>query len=156
MILMWRLYIKRFLSGKWQLMWRRNFSCLMDLGLIVSGKILLLCCSLSIWFQYVKTSILYLRYPFYSMSSCVLISLAAPLLQEYCANLFYREMLWKFFFPPSYRPAEMTPSPSVGRLRATQKLTLDINSSTAILIDLWFTKDKNKSSVSLILNSLSC
>uniref|UniRef100_A0A5K3F9I6 FSA_C domain-containing protein n=1 Tax=Mesocestoides corti TaxID=53468 RepID=A0A5K3F9I6_MESCO len=36
-----------------------------------------------------------------------------------------REMLWKFFFPASYRSAEVTPPATVGQLRAAQKFTLD-------------------------------
>ncbi|KAH9284372.1 Uncharacterized protein ECG_02261 [Echinococcus granulosus] len=56
-----------------------------------------------------------------------------------------REMLWKFFFPPTYRPAEVTSPPCVGQLRTTQKFTLDISSSTTVQMDLWFVQDKNKS-----------
>ncbi|KAL5972245.1 hypothetical protein TSMEX_000016 [Taenia solium] len=56
-----------------------------------------------------------------------------------------REMLWKFFFPPTYRPAEVTPPPRVGQFRTTQKFTLDISSSTTVQMDLWFVQDKNKS-----------
>ncbi|KAL5108967.1 hypothetical protein TcWFU_005461 [Taenia crassiceps] len=56
-----------------------------------------------------------------------------------------REMLWKFFFPPTYRPAEVTPPPRVGQFRTIQKFTLDISSSTTVQMDLWFVQDKNKS-----------
>ncbi len=55
-----------------------------------------------------------------------------------------REMLWKFFFPPSYRPMEITPPARVGELRVAQKFVLDVKSSTAVRMDLWFTEAKKQ------------
>nr|CDS30018.1 Fragile site associated protein C terminal [Hymenolepis microstoma] len=54
-----------------------------------------------------------------------------------------RDMLWKFFLPPSYKLTKVTPVPSVGQFRTTQKFSLDISSSTDVQMDLWFAQNKS-------------
>ncbi|KAM7535381.1 hypothetical protein Aperf_G00000099591 [Anoplocephala perfoliata] len=55
-----------------------------------------------------------------------------------------RDMLWKFFFPPTYLPAEVTQAISVGHFRTTQKFALDISTTTNVQIEFLFVQDKNK------------
>ncbi|TGZ54627.1 hypothetical protein CRM22_010592 [Opisthorchis felineus] len=49
-----------------------------------------------------------------------------------------RDLLWHFFFPPSYQPAKVSDSPVTGQYRVPKKLVVEINFATNLELELLF------------------
>ncbi|GAA50289.1 hypothetical protein CLF_104333 [Clonorchis sinensis] len=49
-----------------------------------------------------------------------------------------RDLLWHFFFPPSYQPAKISDPPVTGRYRVPKKLVVEINFATNLELELLF------------------
>jgi hypothetical protein len=53
-----------------------------------------------------------------------------------------REYLWKFFFPSSYEPIEVTKLPEAGQKRVWRSFDFKLSMQERTSIDILFTKNK--------------
>ncbi|VDK79359.1 unnamed protein product [Dibothriocephalus latus] len=66
-----------------------------------------------------------------------------------------REIIWKFFFPASYRPLEVPRADELNPHRANERFLLKVISQTDVRLDLWFSADRVAKSFSVLGKSNS-
>ncbi|KAF8568625.1 hypothetical protein P879_06591 [Paragonimus westermani] len=64
-----------------------------------------------------------------------------------------REILWRFFFPSSYEPTQISVPPSHGQPRVARKLVVEVKTTTNIELNIVFVDHGQNQSIQLIASS---